>query len=162
VCSYGNNYDYVWNQLVRFEGKSVDLSLGSLHSKYGITKETLKSYNKNWTLDSLTEQQAKTIAYERYYKANLIHLIIDDRVAMATLDWLYNSNPTNATKQIQKALGLKVTGKFSLNDISHINSMTWGKFISLYYPQRKAYFISLNKPKFIRGWLARLEKVRNL
>ena len=164
--SYSNDFNYVWNKIVELEGKKIDKSIGYSHSKFGITKGTLNSYNKkfkkNYKLNSLTEQQAKTIAYKMVYEPNLIAFIKDDRIAMAVMDWVYNSNPINATKQIQSMLGLKVDGKFSIEDIKYINSLTWEKFISKYYTNRKAYFYRLNKPKFIKGWLARLEKVRKL
>ena len=161
----GNDFNYVWSNLVRFEGSAIDKN-GDSYSKFGITKGTLNSYNKkfkkNYKFNSLTEQQAKTVAYKMVYEPNLLAFIVDDRIALAICDWTYNSNPTNATKQIQKMLGLKVDGLFSMEDIKYINTLSWEKFISKYYPKRKAYYYSLNNQKFIRGWLVRLEKVRNL
>ena len=161
----GNDFNYVWSNLVRFEGSAVDKN-GDSYSKFGITKGTLNSYNKkfkkNYKFNSLTEQQAKTVAYKMVYAPNLVSFIKDDRIAMATMDWVYNSNHINATKQMQSMLGLKVDGTFSIDDIKYINTLSWEEFISKYYPKRKAYFYSLKKSKYIKGWLNRLEKVRNL
>jgi lysozyme family protein len=161
----GNSFDYVWGNLVKLEGAKIDKSVDS-YSKYGITKGTLNSYNKqfkkSYKFYSLTEQQAKTVAYKMVYEPNLLAFIVDNRVALAMVDWCYNSNPTNATKQMQKMLGLKVDGLFSMEDIKYINSLLWEEFIFKYYPKRKTYFYSLNNMKFIKGWIARLNKIKEL
>ena len=88
---------------------------------------------------------------------------MDKRNALLVLDFIYNSNPSNAIKQIQKTLGNKVTGKLSVADIAEINYMGYNDFYAIYARQRLGYMRNLKVwNKFKNGFKNRIESLGNL
>ena len=155
--------DFAITKVILAEGEKLDTSIGTIHSKYGITRPTLKRYNKSTKVENLTKQQAKTIIYELYWVDYGLDRFMDNRNALLVLDFIYNSNPINAIKQIQKALGNKVTGKLSVGDIADINYMGYKDFYTIYARQRLGYMKKLNVwVKFKSGWKNRIESLGNL
>ena len=157
------NFEYSVNKLIIFEGDKLDKSIGEIHSKYGVIKATLKKYNGRTDIENLTEAQAKDIVYRLYWLEFELDRIIDKRSALLVLDFLYNSNSTNATRQIQKAIGNNPTGKLSTADIATINYMGYKDFYKVYSKQRLGYMKSLKSwSKFGRSWENRVNELGRL
>ena len=153
-------FDWAVGHLITFEGKKLDKSIGTLHSKYGVTKPTLKRYNPNLKLEDLTESQAKEIMKKFYWDEYNLDQFIDKRNALLVLDFIYNSNPTNAIKVMQKSLGNKVTGKLSISDVADINYLGYNGFYEKYSVARLGYMKSLKVwKKYEKGWTARVLKL---
>ena len=163
--TFGNTYfEYAVNKLIVFEGEKLDKSIGKIHSKYGITRPTLKRYNGRTDIENLTKNKAKQIIYELYWLEYGLDRIMDCRSALLVLDFIYNSNPYNAIKQIQKVLGNKATGKLSVEDIADINYLSYKDFYIVYSKQRLKYMKSLGKKwkKFGSGWYSRVKELGEL
>lgn len=157
------NFEYAVDKLLVFEGDKTDLSIGTIHSKYGITRPTLKRYNGRIDVENLTKDVAKDIIYKLYWKEYDLDRIMDKRSALLVLDFIYNSNSYNALKQIDKCLGVKVDGKLSTLDISKINYMGYKSFYTLYSKQRLNYLQGLKIwDKFGKGLKNRIEKLGEL
>jgi lysozyme family protein len=164
LCAFGTtNFEYSVEKLIVFEGSDVDRSIGTIHSRYGITRPTLKRYNGRVDVENLTKEVAKDIIYKLYWKEFELDRIMDKRSALLVLDFIYNSNSYNALKQIDKCLGVKVDGKLSVIDISKINYMGYKAFYEVYSKQRLNYMKSLkNWNQFSRGWKFRVEELGKL
>ena len=121
----GANFDSIVNFTFTYEGSELDKT--SAHSRYGVSIDTLKTYNKkyktNYSVKNLTKSQAKTIAKKLYYNGYNINIIDNNKLAIAIFDFMYNSNPTNASKNIEKAAkkygisGIKVDGKITIKEM---------------------------------------------
>ena len=163
--AYANqNFDYAVKHLFEFEGgDKIDKSIGSLHSRYGITIPTLKRYNKNLTLYTITEDQAKDLVYKLYWLEYGLDRFMDKRVALLIMDLLYNSNPTNAIKVIEKAIGGKKDGKLSVSEVAKINYMGYKTFAPIYVNARLNYLKSLKIwNRFGKGLGRRVNALGNL
>lgn len=160
MAQANTTFDFAWSKVVEYEGREIDKSIGHIHSLFGITKQTLKTYDKNLRIQDLTEKKAKEIAYKMFWQPYRLDYITNDYIALAVFDFLYNSNPYNATRIIQKMLGIKVTGIMDLNTISEINNYNRHVFMDIYEKSRMNYLKSLkNWGKFGKGWTKRIKKV---
>lgn len=154
------NFEYAVDKLIVLEGDKTDLSIGTIHSKYGITRPTLKRYNGRTDVENLTKNIAKDIIYKLYWKEYDLDRIMDKRSALLVLDFIYNSNSYNALKQIDECLGVKVDGKLSTTDIARINYIGYKSFYILYSKQRLDYLQGLKIwNKFGKGLKNRIEKL---
>jgi len=157
------NFEYAVNKLLVFEGHEIDRTIGKVHSKYGITRPTLKRYNGRTDIENLSKSTAKDIIYKLYWEEYQLDRIMDKRSALLVLDFIYNSNSYNALKQIDKSLGVKVDGKLSIYDISKINYLGYKSFYEVYSKQRLAYMKSLDSwGKFKNGWTERVDDLGEL
>ena len=162
--TFGNtNFEYATSKLLVFEGDSLDKSIGKIHSKYGITRPTLKRYNGRTDIENLSKNIAKDIIYKLYWEEYQLDRIMDKRSALLVLDFIYNSNSYNALKQIDKSLGVKVDGKLSIYDVSKINYLGYKSFYEVYSKQRLGYMKSLDSwGKFKNGWTERVDDLGEL
>ena len=157
------NFEYAVDKLIVFEGDKIDKSIGKIHSKYGITRPTLKKYNGRTDIENLNKSMAKDIIYKLYWKEYDLNRIVDKRSALLVLDFIYNSNSYNALKQIDKCLDVKVDGKLSTSDVVKINYIGYKSFYVLYSKQRLSYMKSLKVwKKFSKGFKNRIEKLGDL
>lgn len=157
------NFEYAVNKLLVFEGHEIDRTIGKVHSKYGITRPTLKRYNGRTDIENLSKSTTKDIIYKLYWEEYQLDRIMDKRSALLVLDFIYNSNSYNALKQIDKSLGVKVDGKLSIYDVSKINYLGYKSFYEVYSKQRLGYMKKLkNYPKFKAGWNIRIKKLGGL
>ena len=146
------NFEYAVKKLLVFEGHEIDRTIGKVHSKYGITRPTLKRYNGSTDIENLSKSTAKDIIYKLYWEEYQLDRIMDKRSALLVLDFIYNSNSYNALKQIDKSMGVKVDGKLSIYDVSKINYLGYKSFYEVYSKQRLAYMKSLDSwGKFKNG-----------
>ena len=146
------NFNYALEYLIKFEGKETDRTINGLHSKFGITKATLKRYNGRTDVQNLTLSTAKDVVYKLYWKEYELDRFMDKRNALLVLDFIYNSSSHNAIKQIQKAIDNKVTGKLSVSDVARINYMGYNDFYKVYAKQRLGYMMKLKSwGKFKNG-----------
>ena len=157
------NFNYALEHLIKFEGKETDRTINGLHSKFGITKPTLKRYNGRTDVQNLTINTAKDVVYKLYWKEYELDRFMDKRNALLVLDFIYNSSSHNAIKQIQKAIGNKVTGKLSLSDVAKINYMGYKDFYKVYSKQRLGYMMKLSTwSRFSVAWSRRVESLGKL
>ena len=144
-------------------------------TKHGITLTTWKAYAKQdlgieptWdSLKSMTEQQAETIYFNRYWEPKGFCDFKSDRVALMVYDWSITSG--GAILQIQKLLnqkyqtGLAVDGNLGKNTVEAINSIPDQEALLQDLASiRKQYYTNLTIKNatqivFLKGWLGRVD-----
>lgn len=88
--------------------------------------------------------------------------IVSQKVANQFFDWYVNAGK-NAIKRVQRVLGVADDGIFGAKSLAALNAriMASGGETELntaIYMARRAYYEGLNKPKFLKGWLARASR----
>ncbi len=153
------------------EGDKLDKS--SNHSRYGVSKETIKRYNKyygtSYTVSTLTKSQAYTIAKTLYYDKYNIGKIHDNKLAIAIFDFMYNSNPTTAAKKIEKAAvsvgvkNIKIDGKLTISELNEINKCNTDNLANKICDSRLSYMKSLKVwKKYKNGWTKRVISIKKM
>ena len=153
------------------EGDKLDKS--SNHSRYGVSKETIKRYNKyygtSYTVSTLTKSQAYTIAKTLYYDKYNIGKIHDNKLAIAIFDFMYNSNPTTAAKKIEKAAvsvgvkNIKIDGKLTISELNEINKCNTDNLANKICDSRLSYMKSLKVwKKYKNGWTKRVISIKKI
>ncbi len=153
------------------EGDKLDKS--SNHSRYGVSKETIKRYNKyygtSYTVSTLTKSQAYTIAKTLYYDKYNIGKIHDNKLAIAIFDFMYNSNPTTAAKKIEKAAvsvgvkNIKIDGKLTISELNEINKCNTDNLANKICDSRLSYMKSLKVwKKYKNGWTKRVMSIKKM
>lgn len=165
ICA--SDYKNVIGFTFEHEGSKLDLS--SNHSRYGVSKETIKRYNKkygsNYTVKSLTKSQAITIAKKLYYDNFNISYIENDKLAIAVFDFMYNSNSTRAAKRIEKAaqcfgLDIKKDGVLTPYELKQLNKVNTNDLVKKICTYRLSYMQSLKVwKKYGKGWTKRVNSV---
>jgi lysozyme family protein len=120
------------------------------------------------TLDikNLTEEHAKKIYFEEFWKANKCDLIKDDAVAAKFFDMSVNMGLKQATKLLQRAcnhfkiFGLTVDGKIGNKTLQAVNQTNPEQLLNVIRKECQSFYIYLvdEKPayeKFLKGWLRR-------
>lgn len=139
-------------------------------TNWGITQYTLDDFRKigmgsAFPLDVkyLGRDQAIMIYKAKYW---IFQPIKDDRTASKLFDMAVNLGPTKAIKLAQvsanavlPSLALDVDGKFGPATIAGINSLPPSMFLEDLVGELKNYYVSLNQPHFLKGWLKRAERL---
>ncbi len=112
-------------------------------TKYGVTQTTLNTYQKRHNLPAadvknLTEDEAKDIYLEFYYLP--VKPYPDEEIHFNFIDMAYNSGHKHYL-ELKKAMGDSPIA----DDI---------------YEWRTNYFENLNQPENIKGWLNRLDTIK--
>ena len=175
------NFDEAIKKTLKHEGGYNEVKGDSGGAtNYGISLRFLKSIDDNLdladinndgkvdTLDikSLTENQAKKIYYEEFWKANKCDLIKDDAVAAKFFDMSVNMGLSQATKLLQRAcnyfkiFGLTVDGKIGNKTLQAANQVNPEQLLNAMRKECQSFYIYLvdQKPiyeKFLKGWLNR-------
>ena len=168
VTSYANSFENVIGFTFKYEGSGLDVT--SNHSRYGVSKETIKNYNKkyktSYTVKSLTKNQATKIAKTLYYDNFNIGIIDNDKLATAVFDFMYNSNPCNAVKRIEKAAqdfgikGIKVNGILTKEELKALNKANANDLANQICKYRLNYMKSLKVWKtYKNGWTKRVTAI---
>jgi len=136
-------------------------------TKYGVTRETLADWRKTpVTVDSvknLTAEEAKEIYQSRYWNTMRCDLL-PDGLDYAAFDAAVNSGTYQASKWLQKALGVKidgVLGPVTMKAVERCSGLVVGSILEL-CSQRLRFVLSLNSPTeeaFERGWGIRILQV---
>ena len=129
-------------------------------TKYGISQRQYPTLD----IRNLTMQDATDIYYRDYWLASFIDLIDDGVLCKIVFAAMANVGVTRAIKLLQNACNL-LGAKLDEDGIIGPQTSTWiNKFrhhnaliMSFKYNMAKFYF-SLKKPKYIVGWLKRLEE----
>lgn len=109
-----------------------------------------------------TKERAIEIYRNDYWKKPKISLIENDIIAAKVFDIGVNVGYGRAIKFLQRSLneivknGLSVDGIIGNNTIKAINSAEPNRLLELFKKHAKLYYESLNQPRFIKGWLNRL------
>lgn len=127
-------------------------------TKYGISQRAYP----NVDIKNLTKEEAVEIYYQDYWIAPGIFKIEYTPLAAKVFDLGVNSGPKRAIKLLQEVLNtfafnLKTDGQLGPETLKAISGVEKPEGILALYLQRyERFYRSLNKPRFIKGWLKRL------
>jgi lysozyme family protein len=152
-----SNFDEAVNLVLKHEGGYVDdpLDPGGA-TNFGICKRDHPSLD----IFNLSKDEAKKIYKEEYW-LTLYDQIADQKIANTLFDFGVNSGLSRAVKTLQKILNDVMSGPFVVDGIfgpatlAATNACDSTKLLEKFTQSRIAYYTSLNKPRFIKGWIAR-------
>lgn len=107
-------------------------------------------------LDDLIDTFYKT----KFWDTSLLDRVVKQPVAIYYYDFKVTSG-SNATKELQRILGLKQDGVFGSITLAMTNGYTSNLLLDLHYA-RKTYYTAIaigHNEQFLRGWLARADKL---
>lgn len=125
-------------------------------TNFGISKRQFPSLD----IKNLTREQAKEI-YRKDYWLPLYDGIENQEVANSLFDMAVNAGVQTAIKLLQRTLNellagpLVVDGVFGPKTLSAVNACDGETLYKWFTIQRITYYASLNKQKFIKGWVRR-------
>lgn len=156
---------------LKMEGSTIDKTNGKIHSKYGITKETLNKFNKkyktNLQLTTLSKTNASNVAKKLLWDIYKLDNVHNNIVGIAMFDLLFNSNPDNASIIIQKTVNqikgknyVNVDGNVGNKTISAINEIDPELFVKTLCKNRLTYMKKIKTwSKYGKGWTKRVNSI---
>lgn len=141
-------------------------------TKYGITKETARRYGYQGEMKDLTKQTAQKIFEARYYKANKLDQVKNDKMALSILDFVINSGRygiKKAQEAINKIYGravVSVDGSNGPQTLKYLNQVEPAKFLAVYHSLQREFYNAIVKNDqtqkvFLNGWLNRVKIKEN-
>ena len=113
-------------------------------------------------MKSITKVEAESIYLQFFWNKNLGNKIKSQSVANTVIDHQVNSG--RGIRLSQQVLNdrfgksLAVDGIMGPNTLKALNSVNSEIFVDQYNLARRQYYISIDNPTFINGWLIRLKK----
>lgn len=125
----------------------------------GVTQRT---YNQYYPGDvyKMTDYQCSRIYKIGYWDKIKGDQIKCQQVAELLFDFAVNSGVVQASKTIQRIVGVKEDGIIGPMTINAINSKDGKWLFDELKKAREQFYLSLNKPRFIKGWLNRLNSFK--
>jgi len=119
-------------------------------TKYGISKRAFPHYD----IKNLTVEQASEIYYNSYYKPCKCDKIEPILLALQVFDFAVNAGVSKSIKVLQRVAGVKPDGIIGTVTIAGLQQKNCSvDFINA----RKEFYKALNQPRFLNGWLARVD-----
>lgn len=120
-------------------------------TKYGISKRAYPQLD----IKNLTRDAAAAI-YERDYFTSAKLYMLPDPLAYCVLDFGVNVGTSRAVKALQRVLGVSVDGVVGKGTAAAVEAVRDPyTLVAAYQRARTEYYVSLNKPRFLQGWLNR-------
>lgn len=135
-------------------------------TRWGITLETLSKWRRAVCtpedVKNLSVTEAKAIYRAEFITAPGYSEIKDDRLRALVVDAGVNHGPPNATKMLQRALGLAPDGIFGENTREAVNAVAPGQLWMQMFAERIAFYgrIITNNPsqaEYAAGWMNRMK-----
>lgn len=129
----------------------------------GVTQREYDAWRRERGMSTLDVWKAPQSDIEAVYKEEYWDPHCD--LLPIGVDYLYfdmavNAGPNRATKLMQRALGLTEDGRVGPITRQAMKSADPRKLIERYSEVKRAFYINLNQPRFIKGWLNRVRDVR--
>lgn len=120
-------------------------------TKYGISKRAYPRLDiKNLTRDAAAD------IYERDYFTAAKLYMLPDPLAYCVLDFGVNAGTSRAVKVLQRVLGVSVDGVVGKGTAAAVNAVSDPyALVASYQKARAEYYVSLNKSRYLQGWLNR-------
>jgi lysozyme family protein len=122
----------------------------------------IKRPPSKFDMQNISKVEAKSIYLQFFWTKNLGNQIYSQSVANTVIDHQVNSG--RGIKLAQKVLNdhfgknLVVDGAMGPNTLNALNSVNAELFVQEYNNAREQYYIAINNPTFINGWLLRLKE----
>lgn len=165
------------DDIIEIEGGYVnDPDDNGGETKYGITENTLKAWDKSgrMTIKELRKDEAAEIYRSQYYTRPNIHQLPSE-IQPIVFDMCVNHGSTAAIKILQKTMNKLFSGRLSTDGLigektchkarQLLNNLTINRVVNSIVDERKltyADIVANNKTqvKFLKGWLNRAEHFR--
>lgn len=126
-------------------------------TNFGISKRAFPDVD----IANLTEEQAKQIYYDHYWLPHKFQDIDRERIAAKVFDTAINIGPIPAIRILQQSLSKFITGplvadgKIGSLTIAAIHEAPEDALMEEIKARQAVHYASLNKPKFLLGWMRR-------
>lgn len=160
-------FDAFFEHLMEFEGGYAnDPDDPGGETIYGITR---RDHPDLWANGPPTEEQARERARRDYW--NPVHGdALPQRIALVVADCAYNVGAGEAVKILQEQLGFEggdVDGDLGPKTLRALENAAFGAMAAAYNSHRSAWYRGLargnpKKRKFLKGWLARADKLTRM
>ena len=155
-----NNFDECLRLVLKSEGGWVDgnkIGDPGGETNLGVTKRVWEEWvvHEVKTMKDLTPEDVAPMYKAKYWMSTYANQLPKG------LDFLcfsmgVNAGPGRAVKLLQQSVGCIPDGIIGVRTIAQITNSNINELIEKYSKQRGDYYISLNKPQFIDGWLHRV------
>lgn len=97
-----------------------------------------------------------------YWDTMMLDLVKDDRIRHFLFDFAVNSGTKNASKTVQRIVGVGVDGICGKNTVNAINKTHSKSLVDALIREREKFLIGIvrknpSQEKFLKGWLKRCE-----
>lgn len=160
---FGSIFEYI---LQVEGGYSNDKADKGGKTKYGIIETEARRHGYTGDMKDLTKNIAEDIYRKKYYLANNLDKIKDNRVALSIADWTINSGSwglKKAQRTVNNILGniLVEDGQLGDKSITAINSIAPDTFLNEYHKLQRAFYQAIvdnnsSQKVFLKGWLNRV------
>jgi len=151
------NFDTAFEKLVGFEGDySNDKDDPGGATRYGITEQVARENGYSGSMRELPLDFAKAV-YKRKYWDAIQADSLPSAVRYAVFDSAVNSGVGQATRWLQRALGVKDDGVIGPKTLKAITEQQSDGLLRRFLGQRLLFLTTLpNWPTFAKGWARRV------
>lgn len=134
-------------------------------TNFGITQRTYDVYRTKLkrTLQSVKKINSLEVVdiYDDFFWEKIKGDELPENIAMALFDWAVNTGVRRAIRHLQLVLMVKEDGVMGPITIKSAKEMSKNQ-LKLFLDVRERFYKKQNKPMFLRGWLNRLNNLRDL
>ena len=151
------NFDAAFQKLIGFEGDySDDKDDPGGATRYGITEAVARANGYSGTMRELPLDFAKAVYKRKYWDAVQADAL-PPAVRYAVFDSAVNSGVGQATRWLQRALGVKDDGVIGPQTLAAAAQATPDGLLRRFLGQRLVFLTTLpNWPTFAKGWARRV------
>jgi len=122
----------------------------AIRTKAGLPKQDV------WTA---SDAEIATIYHDCYWLPECDDLPVG--IDYMFFDMKVNSGPGRARVLLQRSLGVQVDGVFGPITQAAVAKSDPASLIGYFTEEKRAFYKSLNQPRFLKGWLNRCDHVQN-
>jgi len=131
-------------------------------TKWGVTIGTLSSVmGEKKTCEDVKNMTAEEwqVVFDYFYNRMMIDGINNSSIALLVYDMGWGSGIVNAIKHVQRCLGCIDDGIMGNETLNAINSGNPKETFDKLWKMREQWFIDMKQPKYLNGWLKRLNRI---
>lgn len=125
----------------------------------GVTKRVWEEWvgHPVESLKKLTKEDVAPLYEQRYWRPTYCE-VLPRGLSLLIFSMGVNAGPGRSVKLFQSCLGILADGVIGPRTMALVKSSDVISLIAKFSDARREYYRSLNKPAFIKGWLARTDK----
>lgn len=135
-------------------------------TNFGVTQSVYEAFiGKKVTVNDIKNMKKSDVypIYQACYWNKIQGDKLKPGVDLVVLDFAVNAGVFRAITYMQKAIGVTADGVLGPKTLAAINSIDAAEFINKYSTLRENFYKSLKTfPTFGRGWLARVNHIKDL